>query len=183
MTINPSLAHELSRHEPENQANPRYNELRSDRAFLILAHFLSLSISERRARFGGVASDHQIRHYVAGLDWRYYRAFGRLNGSAVSALAELIGGGPPGWQRPELAVSAVGQRDEVRAELLQIALLAAREQGADDVIISYEAFEHWVPALAAELGGTLDADKGFAIIPVNDRVDARSDISGVPNVA
>ena len=170
MTIHPSLARSLLPRQAQTSCAARYADIPFDQKHTILDYFLSLNQRDRCTRFGIAASDGYIYRYLAGVDWRYYAAFARRRDAGVLALVELFGDPETGWRRPELAISVAGtlNPEQVRAELLQIAFLAANARGATDIIIHYEPAEEWVPALAAEYGGTLDSHKGIAVLPVGD---------------
>ncbi len=171
MTMHPSLARSLQPlRQAQNSGTARYADIPYDQKHTILDYFLSLNQRERCIRFGVAASDGYIYRYLAGVDWRYYCAFARRQDAGVLALVELVGDPETGWRRPELAISVAGTLDpeQVRAELLQIAFLAANARGAAEIIIYYEPAEDWVPALAAEFGGTIDGAKGIAVLPIGD---------------
>jgi hypothetical protein len=174
MTIHPSLARSLLPRQTQCSGAARYADIPYDQKHTILEYFLSLNQRDRRTRFGIAASDGYIYRYLAGVDWRYYAAFACRRTENVLALVELFGDAETGWRRPELAISVAGtlNPEQVRAELLQIAFLAAHARGATDIIIHYEPAEEWVPALAAEYGGTLDSHKGIAVLPVGDDLGA-----------
>jgi hypothetical protein len=129
---------------------------------------LSLNQRGRCTRFGLAACDGHIGRYFADVDWRC--AFARRQDAGISALVELLGDAETGWRRPELAISIAGTHDpeQIRAELLQIAFLAANGRGAAEIIIHHEPAEEWVPVLVAEFGGMVDSAKGIAFLPVGD---------------
>jgi hypothetical protein len=182
MTMHPSLARSSLPRHVQNSGAARYADIPYDQKHIILEYFLSLNQRDRRTRFGIAASDGYIYRNLAGVDWRYYCAFARRRAENVLALVELIGDPESGWRRPKLAISVAGTLDpeQVRAELLQIAFFAANARGAAEVVICYEPADEWVPALAAEIGGTLDSANGIAVLPVGDDLGACRSHAGEP---
>ena len=173
MTMHSGAARALSS-QMQAQAGSASSYVELDRSGInkILRFLLSLNVSERRQRFALAASDEYIARYCASIDWTHHRAFACMKSSGLCALVELVGDRRTGWTRPELAfvMTEIADAQQVRAELLQIAFLAAREQGVTDLVIQYQDNECWVPALAAEFGGTIDSSSGIAVLLIGDGV-------------
>lgn len=106
----------------------------------ILAHLLALDESDRYLRFGYMASDRQIGHYVDTLDFVRDEVFGIFNRRLeLTAIAHLAypPGAPTNNALAEFGVS-VCQKARGRgfgARLFEHAVLHARNRGIDTLVI------------------------------------------------
>jgi GNAT superfamily N-acetyltransferase len=106
----------------------------------ILAHLLALDESDRYLRFGYMASDRQIGHYVDTLDFVRDEVFGIFNRRLeLTAMAHLAypPGAPTNNALAEFGVS-VCQKARGRgfgARLFEHAVLHARNRGIDTLVI------------------------------------------------
>jgi hypothetical protein len=151
----------------QNSATSRPTRLQGATEEQILAFLLKFTIEERVARFGAATSDDAIRAWRDGLDRSHYVAVSLEQGHRVVGLVELFGSRLTGWQRPELALSIRGGRDnsKLRLHLLEIGLVAASERGARDVYFAFNFSENCMLAIARQYGGTLNREAGTATIP------------------
>ncbi len=101
-----------------------------DRAAL-LRHLLALDASDRYLRFGYVASDAQIRRYVAGIDFTRDEVFGVFNRrlELVAAAHIALAGAAPGEAEFGVSVLAQGRGRGIGTQLFERAAVFARNRG------------------------------------------------------
>jgi GNAT superfamily N-acetyltransferase len=133
----------------------------------ILAHLLALSEADRYLRFGYIASDAQIGHYVDLLDFERDEVFGVFNRRLeLIALAHLAYLGPadgkPAAAEFGVSVSERARGRGVGARLFDHAILHARNRRVETLLI--HALSENVPMLrmARNAGATVVRDGGDA---------------------
>lgn len=129
----------------------------------IEAHFLGLSVEDRRRRFHSGASDEAIRAYCRGFRWSERAVIGAFAWGRLVGLAESVRVAP---ERVEIAVSveASWQRHGVGRELVRRALSSAANRGVTEAVLDYVPGERSIPNIARSLGGDIDAGGAVAHI-------------------
>jgi ribosomal protein S18 acetylase RimI-like enzyme len=106
----------------------------------VLKHLLALDDADRTLRFGHLASDERIQHYVAQLDFERDELFGifdrRLHLVAMAHLA-FIAGQPPAAGITEFGVSVLmRQRGQgLGSRLFEHSVMHARNRGMSKMLI------------------------------------------------
>lgn len=115
----------------------RYRRLAGGDRESLAEHYRSLSMADRIARFHGALSDAAIAAYVNGIDWRWHCVVAYAASARIAAVAEIVAHPIEGWRVSELALSLAPScvTFQVRSELVQIAILAARERGAKALVL------------------------------------------------
>lgn len=133
----------------------------------LVSFFLSLSLEQRVDRFGVPSSDCSIRDWRTTINREYYLPITLERGRQLAGLVELFGSRTDAWKRPELAVTLRRESDtpQMRRQLLDIGLGAARTLRAVDVCMNFNVAESTMIRLSAQYGGTLDHESGIAVIP------------------
>ena len=128
-------------------------------------HYRSLSMADRIVRFHGAMSDDAVQAYSRGIDWRWHCAAAFTASGRIAAVAEVVAHPQKGWAVSEMALSLPPHcaTVQVRSELVQIAILAARERGARALVVLHRG-----DAVANAL--SLSPDFSGHIAPTQDGV-------------
>jgi hypothetical protein len=166
LAITEQLAHATAPSKQHDGASTRPARFQRASEDEVLSFLLQFEGDERIARFGAPMSDCAIRNWRAKIDRTHYLAISLAHGRELAGLVELFGSQLSGWKRPELALSLRRRSDasSLCSHLLEIGLIAAREQGAADVFVYSNSADTLMPAIMRRYGGTLDHESGIAVI-------------------
>lgn len=144
----------------------------------IMEHLGALGERDRYLRFGYVASDEQIAHYVEQIDFERDEVFGVFNRKlelvAMAHLAYLGGsdGAPPSSAEFGVSVSEHLRGKGIGARLFDHAMLHARNHGVDTLLIHALSENTPMLKIARHAGATVersggDADAHLKLPPVD----------------
>lgn len=137
----------------------------------VLTHLLSLSDADRQLRFGHVASDEQIAHYVEQLDFDRDELFGvfdsrlRVVAMAHLAFAPVPHDAAPAVQTAEFGVS-VSERQRGRGiggRLFEHAVTHARNRGARSLAIHFARENAAMLAIVRKAGAEISYEGADAV--------------------